>query len=137
MQPFKFRTIEEFLEFLPEDEYIITSYLRSIVFDLIPEVQEKLRYQVPFYSRHRNICFIWPGSVLWGKQRSYEGVRFGFSAGYLLDGVGQYLERGTRKQVYWKDFTRLEEIDTDHLIMLVSEAVIVDDTLAKVRKSKS
>lgn len=137
MQPFKFRTIEEFLEFLPEDEYIITSYLRSIVFELIPEVQEKLRYQVPFYSRHKNICFIWPGSVLWGKQRSYEGVRFGFSAGYLLDDVGQYLERGTRKQVFWKDFTRLEEIDTDQLIMLVSEAVIVDDTLAKARKSKS
>ncbi len=127
MQNVSFGSVDEFLEFLPDDELKIVERLRSLVFDCIPNVSEKLSFNVPFYKRHKNICFIWPASVLWGKKKTYNGVRFGFSNGYLLADEIAYLDRGDRKQVYCKDFTDLKNIDFDLLKAYIFEATIIDE----------
>ena len=136
MQEVSFRTVEEFLEYLPLQERRITEALRALVLDTVPGVQEKLSYNVPFYRRHRNLCFIWPASVLWGTKKSYSGVRFGFSAGYLLRDEMNYLDKGDRKQVYMKDFQSLSETDFVMLRMLLLDACEVDD-LFMLKKSGS
>ena len=105
MQNVRFNNIDDFLAFLPDDELKLVEYLRRLVFRCVPDVSEKLSFNVPYYKRHRNICFIWPASVLWGKKKTYDGVRFGFTNGCLLADEAGYLEKGKRKQVYWKDFT--------------------------------
>ncbi len=133
MQQVKFRSIEECLEFLPEDELAITEVLRELVFECIPGVTEKLSFNVPFYKRHKGICFIWPASILWGKKKTYEGVRFGFQYGHLLTDEEGYLEKGDRKQVYWKDFTKLRAEDIDMLKALLYEAVLLDDAMKKTK----
>ena len=58
MQNVSFKTIDDFLEFLPEDELKIVELLRSIILNCIPDAKEKLTYNVPFYKRFKNICFI-------------------------------------------------------------------------------
>jgi hypothetical protein len=126
MQDLKFRDIDEFMAFLPEDELVIVTYLRTLVNDAIQNCREKLSYNVPYYSLNRNICFIWPASVTWGKRKSYEGVRFGFTSGYLLTDEIDYLDKGERKQVYWKDFISIEAIDADLLKSYIFEAVELD-----------
>jgi len=126
MQDITFRNIDEFLAFLPEDELNITIYLRQLVLDHIPGVLEKLSYNVPYYKKRSNICFIWPGSVIWGKKRTYEGVRFGFAKGYLLRDDLNYLDKGERKQVYWKDFKCIEDIDEVLIKSYIFEAVEID-----------
>jgi hypothetical protein len=126
MQPVKFRSVDEFLEFLPADERRITEVLRSIVLEAIPGVTEKLAYNVPYYKRHKNICFIWPASVLWGKTKTYEGVRFGFTSGNLLTDEAGWLAKENRKQVYWRDFKSVQEIDVALLKSYIYEAVIID-----------
>jgi len=128
MQQIHFRTVDEMLEFLPEDELSLVQYLRAIVFETIPDVSEHLAYNVPYYKRHANICFIWPGSVAWGS-KTQPGVRFGFTRGHLLlDEIG-YLDKGDRKQVFWRDFFELSDVDVEVLTSYIVQAVETDNEL--------
>lgn len=126
MQTVQFRDMSDFLEFLPEQELKIVKVLRQIVFDCVPMVTEVLVCNVPYYRVRRNICFIWPAAVLWGKVQTYQGVRFGFTKGYLLQDEIDYLDKGDRKQVYWRDFKDIEEIDVDVLKSYIYEAMQLD-----------
>lgn len=103
MQPVDFKSFEEFLDFLPENQRELTMQLDALVFDCIPGAQRKLSYNVPFYSLHKRICFIWPAAVPWGNVKQ-EGVQFGFCTGYKLNDPEGFLERGNRKQVFSKTF---------------------------------
>lgn len=126
MQTVSFRSVEELMDFLPNDERILVEQLRRLIFRTVPEVMEQLSYQVPFYKRRKGLCFLWPASVLWGKRKTYEGVRFGFNQGYLLTDPEHYLSKGNRKQVYWRDLTELTAEDIEKLRALLIEAVIID-----------
>ncbi len=126
MQNVSFRTVDEFLDFLIEEDLAIVQRLREIIFDAIPDVSERLSYNVPYYRRHADICFIWPGSISWG-DKIQSGVRFGFTQGYLLpDDIG-FLDKGKRKQVYWHDFFSLQDIDEETLASYLSLAVDIDE----------
>ena len=126
MQNVSFKSVEEFLDFLPDDELKITEILRELITNCIPDVTEKLSYNVPYYKRKKNICFLWPASVLWGKKKTYEGVRFGFVNGHLLNDDINYLHKGDRKQVYWKDFTTVTKTDLEIIKTYLLDAVILD-----------
>jgi hypothetical protein len=129
MQSVKFKSIDDFLTYIPDHELKVVNFLRGIIFDCIPDASEKLAYNVPFYKRHKNICFLWPAAVLWGKRQTYEGVRLGFTQGYLLADETNFLEKGNRKQVYWKDFTNIRAIDVELLRAFLFEAVLIDGQL--------
>ena len=76
IQKVDFKSIDDFMEFLPAEELSIVESLKSIITDTIPEVKEKLAYNVPFYYRHYRLCYIWPASIPWG------GLKAGFSLGF-------------------------------------------------------
>ena len=80
---------------------------------------------MPFYKVRKDICIHWPASVLWGRKKTYEGVRLGFSYGNLLQDRG-FLERGGRKQVCWRDLTRITATDERMIRALLREAISVD-----------
>ena len=130
MQNVSFKSLEEFFDFIPANELKIVEALRSLVLECIPDCKEKLSYNVPFYKRHFNICFIWPPSITWGGALQ-RGVRFGFTNGYLLHDETGYLDRGDRKQVYWKDFSSIKEIDSILVRDFLHEAVLIDQEKAK------
>ena len=122
MQNVSFRTVEDFLDFLPDDERQVAIFLRELVFESLPYVSEHLAYNVPFYRIRKNICFVWPASVLWGRRKTYSGVRFGFSCGDMLTDPENYLDRGGRKSVYWRDFLSISDIDSATLKNLLYQA---------------
>lgn len=126
MQNVSFQSVDEFLDFLPEEELKILTVLRALVFDCLPNCKEKLSFNVPFYSLHKSVCFIWPASITWGKKETYKGVRMGFAKGYLLGDESNYLEKGNRKQVYWRNIERLEQSDIELLKSYLFEAAIID-----------
>jgi hypothetical protein len=128
--------VEEMLETLPDDELKSTLLLRKIVRNCLPEITEKLTYNAIYYRRHKNICFIWPASVLWGGKKTRDGVRFGFINGNLLQDGDSYLDKGERKQVYWKDFYSIKEIDPDMLQAFIMEAAIIDEQLYKNKNNR-
>lgn len=131
MQPVKYASVNDTLDHLPEDELDITLALREIVFECIPEIQERLSYNVPFYKRHKGICFIWPGAVKWGKNRTNEGVRFGFNYGTSLTDELGLLEKGDRKSVAYLDVMSVDKIPVDALKAYLFEAAILDEEAAK------
>jgi len=133
MQNVNFSNVEELLAFLPADELRVVERLRKIIFSCMPGCTEKLAYNVPFYKKHANVCFIWPPAVTWGSTGN-EGVRFGFTNGYLLTDETGYLDKGSRKQVYWRDFYDLNEIDTDLLKAYIFEAALVDEEKMRAKK---
>jgi hypothetical protein len=127
MQNVRFRSVDEFLEFLPADELKLVEKFRDLIFDSVPGVTEKLSFNVPFYKKNKGLFFIWPASVLWGSKKTYEGVRFGFQQGNLIPDEINYLDRGDRKQVYWKDFKNQKEVDLDLLKAYIFEAAKIDE----------
>jgi len=123
-QPISFQDLDDLFAFLPEEELKIVQALRTLVYECIPEVKEKLSYNVPFFRVRKTVCFIWPGSVPWGG--TFEGVQFGFTKGHLMLNEDDYLEAGKRKYVRTKTFHSLQEIDFEKLRGLLYEAAIID-----------
>lgn len=128
-QPVKFNSIEDLLCSLPTSERQVVDFLRSIVREMAPHVNEKLSYNVPFYSIHKRVAFIWPSSVPWGKVRP-DGVQFGFCYGNLLHDELGWLDRGTRKQVYTKTWQHIAEIDVPMLKAYLEMAIELDSNKA-------
>jgi hypothetical protein len=131
----KFQSFVEFWDYLPENERIIVDILRQIVFTHLPSTfKEKLAFNVPFYYGNRRVCFIWPASVKGGGIRS--GVLFGFTQGHKLIDSDNYLIHGTNKQVYYKIFQTIEEIDEMAISSVIKEAVELDQTFQNRRRNK-
>ncbi|MCB9261858.1 MAG: DUF1801 domain-containing protein [Flavobacteriales bacterium] len=132
IQNVRFKTLEEFFDYLPPDELKISRFLYELTQDCLPFSTNKLSFNVPYFYGHRAICFIWPGSVLWGKKRTYKGVRFGLTSGHLLNDETQYFKLESRKFVSYRDFENIHEIDIDLLKSLLFEAWDIDQS----KKSK-
>jgi len=123
-QPIDFQDLDDLYAFLPDAELKIVELLRGLIYECIPEVKEKLSYNVPFFWARKTICFVWPGSVPWGG--TFEGVQFGFVRGHLMLNEDEYLEAGNRKYVRVKTFHSLQEIDFEKLRALLYEAAAID-----------
>ncbi|GAB5524943.1 MAG: hypothetical protein Roseis2KO_28150 [Roseivirga sp.] len=123
-QPVDFQDLDDLYAFLPDHELKMVKALRALVQECIPEVKEKLSYNVPFFRLHRNICFIWPGSVPWGG--TFEGVQFGFTKGYLLTDEEGYLDTRKRKYVRTRTYQALAAVDFEKLRLLLFEAQLLD-----------
>lgn len=122
--------MEELMEFLPAEERSLTEELRELVISEAPELRERLSFNVPFYKQHRDVCFLWPASVLWGSRKTYSGVRFGLSYGNLIPESSPYMERGNRKQVCWRDLDKLDGAHERELRRLLRLAVRLDQERA-------
>ena len=122
----RFATVGECLEFLPPDERELTEQLRELLIREAPELKERISFNVPYYKVRKDICFLWPASVLWGKRKTYAGVRLGFSYGNLLPSAAGYLEGGGRKQLYWRDLSAITAHDERMIRILLQEALRVD-----------
>ncbi len=115
----------EFWEHLSLDERQITDVLRQIIKQTLAQnTKEKLAYNVPYYYGKRRICFIWPASVPSGGFK--KGVMLGFCYGHQLPDKPNYLVHGTNKQVYYRIFHSVEEINESAIISLLQEAIQLD-----------
>ena len=122
MQPFV-----HLYDTMPETERIIVDVLRQIVRETLPAYcKEKLSFGVPFFYGNKGICIIWPASVPRGGIR--EGVLLGFWRGKDLDDPDNYLVRGTNKQVFYKIYKSVGEIDAKPIQGLLRKAVRLDQS---------
>lgn len=128
MQNVDFQSTEEFYAFLSQEQLHMTLLLKAFLLECIPHVKENLSFNVPYFKVHKNIAFIWPADVLWGKKKKHVGVRIGFTQGFRLTDPNNFLEKGSRKQVYYKTFQNIGQIekDADLLKALIYEAALLD-----------
>lgn len=127
----KIRNLADLYTILPEDEKIMVDVLRQIVIEALPEYcKEKISYNVPFFYGNKGICIIWPSTVPRGGIK--EGVLFGFWYGHRLHDRDGFLSRGTNKQIFYKIYQTVEEIDEKPIKKLLKEAIRLDGTFKKV-----
>ena len=126
------KTVEEMILSLPRNEAAIVTRLRSLVFECLPLATEKPYYGigVPYYSRHRQICYIFPSSALYGAEdkKHKKNVTLGFCQGNKMFDENNVLKVEGRKQVRVMYFSSLREIDEDQVRALMFEASMIDDS---------
>jgi hypothetical protein len=134
--------VEQMIASLPRNELVLVKRLRALIIECIPQATEKAYYDLglPFYTRNRLICFIWPPSVVWesnGKdgKRKAKGVTLGFNQGYLMSNEDGVLLSEGRKQVYAMYFKKLDDIDEAQVRALLFEAAMIDEQFAKKKKA--
>jgi hypothetical protein len=129
------KTVEDFVAALPRDEKIIVNRLRSLILETDPRIQEKLSYGVPYFFRHRRICFLWPASAIpyeSGKVKERTSkVDFGFCYGNQLSNEQGLLLAEGRKQVYVIRLSSFSEIDEQAFQEIIQEAVLLDKEFGK------
>jgi hypothetical protein len=122
----KIKSLYQLYEILPEDERIIVDVLRQIVKENLPSnCKEKISYNVPFFYGRRGICIIWPSTIPRGGVKN--GVLLGFWYGNRLQDIDNYLTHGTNKQIFYKIYNSVDEIDEEAIVKLLKEAVMLDN----------
>lgn len=123
--PLKIRSLIQLYEILPEQERLMVDVLRQIVKETLGDYgKEKISYNVPYFYGRKGICIIWPSTIPRGGIR--QGVLFGFWYGRKLRDTEHYLEHGTNKQIYYKIFRRVDDINERAIVKLLKEALKVD-----------
>ena len=127
----KIRNLIELYTLLPEDEKLIVDVLRQIIIETLPEYcKEKISYNVPFFFGNKGICIIWPSTVPRGGIT--KGVLLGFWYGHKLIDDDCFLSHGTNKQIFYKIYQAVEEIDENPVKKLLKEAIRLDSTFKKI-----
>ncbi len=123
----QFKSLVEFWEYLPPEESLLAEILRQIIIEKLPLThKEKLCYNVPYFYLKRRVCFIWPAAIPWGGFKN--GVMLGFCYGNRLQDKLQFLTHGTNKQVFYKIYKSVEEINATAIQQLIFEAIAIDET---------
>ena len=84
------RLVDEYIENLPDEKREIAEQLREMILTLIPHVQEKLSFKIPFYHYHGMFCYI---------NEVKDGIDLGLCRGKDLVDVLPQLEQGKRVMV--------------------------------------
>ena len=121
----KITSLLQLYEILPEQERLIVDVLRQIVEENLPDYcKEKISFNVPYFYGRKGICIIWPATVPRGGIK--KGVLFGLWYGNRLKDVDRYLTHGTNKQIFYRIYHSVEEINEKAIVKLLKEAVEVD-----------
>lgn len=131
----------EFLRALPQEERVITKRLRELIVETEPRLIEKYNYWVPYYVRHKMVCFIWPVSApnapkAKNQTRDDTIVSLGFCYGNKLSNEQGLLLAEGRKQVYIIRLKSVKQLDKleNQIREIIMEAVMLDE--ASKKKSK-
>jgi hypothetical protein len=112
--------VEDFLMDFEGAQGEVLRFLHDLLLSF-PEIEDKMRYRIPFYYRKSWVCYLNPGkkgdvdlSFIRGSELSNEQG--------LLDGRG-------RKQVASLNFSTVDEIPVDAVLEIVQEAFILDESV--------
>lgn len=126
----KIKSLPQLYDSLPESERLIVDVLRQIITSNLPaSCKEKISYNVPFFYGNRGICILWPAAIPRGGIK--HGVLLGFWYGNKLQDVDNYLTHGTNKQIFYRIYNSVNEIDQKAILKLLKEAVQLDHISAK------
>ena len=84
------RLVDEYIESLPDEKREIAEQIREMILSLIPNVQEKLSFKIPFYHYHGMFCYL---------NEVKDGIDLGLCRGKDLVEVLPQLEQGNRVMV--------------------------------------
>jgi hypothetical protein len=114
------KEVTAYVEKLPTDIQKMVNKIRSIILNSAMEIEESIKYKIPFYSHKGLFCYINPTN---------EKVIIGFSHGAEFSNEYNLLV-GSGKAVRHVIFKHLKDIKTAVLQHLIFEALIINEILA-------
>ncbi len=66
------KTVDDYIDGLPPDDAVVVESLRKLIHLLVPGIQEKLSFKIPFYHFFGMFCYI---------NRTKQGIDLGFCRG--------------------------------------------------------
>lgn len=119
--------IQDFIYNLEGNQRLITEELDHFLMTF-PEFTSKLRWKIPFYFRKSWICYINP---LKG-----DGIEFAFVRANELSNEQGALDFKKRKQIAGISYFSPKEINFELIMVILEEAIILDDTVAYSNRKK-
>lgn len=118
--------VEQYLYHQKEPYQSIMLYVRSVIFKILPDIEEKYSYKIPFYHHNKKpLCYL---NVL--KGISY--VDNAFVQGiYLQDKFPQLKDKNNRKQVRSIAVKDMASFDEQIFVRLLKEASVLLDSSKK------
>ncbi len=128
----KYKDFDAFFEALLPSEQAICAILRQLILDHFPELQEKFSYGAPFYHLNSRVCFLYPASLPYSGIET--GVNFGLNRGHLLSNEDGMLEFADRKEVAYIHLEKPGDIQTNRILEILHEAILLDEAMATNKK---
>jgi hypothetical protein len=50
--------VDQYIDGLPEEERLVAEKLRELIFELVPNVEERFSFRIPFYHYYGMFCYI-------------------------------------------------------------------------------
>lgn len=133
----------DFAAALPREERLVFQFLHHLILEVEPRLVEKVNYGVPYFSRHKRVCFIWPVSAPnapTAKNQTWHNtiVSLGFCYGNLLSNHQNLLLSEGRKQVYivrLKSLAQAKSLEQE-IREIVLESVLLDESMDRAIRKK-
>jgi uncharacterized protein len=100
------RLVDEYIESLPEEKREIAEQLRELIHTVVPHVQEKHSFKIPFYHYHGMFCYL---------NEVADGIDLGLCRGKDLVDVLPQLELRNRVMVASVILRSKKEIQTKNI----------------------
>ncbi len=118
---------ELFLDTLEIQQKKVIEYLHNL-FLSFPQVHSRMRYKIPFFGRHNWICYLNP--------RKNDTEELCFIKAREMDDPRGVLDFRTRVDIAGLTLTSIHSIQEDIIIELFNEALMVDEEIARSKKSR-
>ncbi|MBP6431417.1 MAG: DUF1801 domain-containing protein [Ferruginibacter sp.] len=107
--------VDIYIDDLPTHQKQIATKVRSLILQLVPNVQEKFSYKIPFYYYHGIFCFI---------NKIPNGIDVGFCRGQDLINEFPQLEVKKRKILASIELLTLKDIEQKQLPQIITTAAL-------------
>ena len=119
--------LDLFAEGLAENQRRILYFLHD-EFIAFPNIECKIKFNVPFYYHHSWVCYI--------TSKKKDKLELCFINGQELTDVYDILEKRNRKMVSGIMLSQLEDTPIQEIMELYQEAIILDKNKFKSKKKK-
>ena len=118
------KDVDEYIDTLPEKEQRIATTIREMLLDLVPGIQEKISFKIPFYHYFGMFCYI---------NKIENGIDFGLCRGKDLAYAFPALEIKNRAIVATVSLYEMADIETKEIRSIITAAALWNE---EARKNK-
>ena len=120
MNPKKSKDVDLYLKHTPKPLRDLMIEIRTIIWKTIPDVEETIKFTVPFYSRQGLLCYLSP-------LKKKDGIYIGFAKGYLMSDESGVFTGRDLKQIRHIEFRKASEIKKKLLKQYLEEAMMLNE----------
>lgn len=116
----KSKDVDLYLKQKPKQIRDLMIVVRTIIWQTIPDVEESIKFTVPFYTRKGLLCYLSP-------LKKNDGIYIGFTKGYLMSDENGIFTGKELKQIRHLEFRKTSEIKKKLLKEYLQEAMLLNE----------